>query len=96
MYLIQATLVFASGSLLHFLIGLCSSRVSYGRRERPSRIRETVFLLNNNVHVRVWPASHGHVVCLMNGTRYPPVATAEVSLTIHYNSRGMLQPKNCD
>ena len=44
-FLIQSTLLFAAGSLSHFLIGLYSSRVSSGRRERPSRTRESVFLL---------------------------------------------------
>ena len=42
---IQSTLLFAAGSLLHLLISLCSSCVSYGRRECPSQIKESVFLL---------------------------------------------------
>ena len=44
-FLIQSTLLFAADSLLHFLIGLCYSHVSYGRRKRPSRIRQSIFLL---------------------------------------------------
>ena len=50
-FLLQSTLLFVAGSLLHFLIGLCSSRVCYGHRERPLLIRQSFCLKKRNRNI---------------------------------------------